>query len=1214
MTSKKSNLNRSLVSGFVISMILLLLSAVASYYTITNLIESSKWVDHTKQVLQVSEQLISEMTDAETGQRGYALTKQADFLEPYRGSEQRAKQLLESLRGLTGDNLEQQENCDSLELIMNRRYSILQQTIEDLGNGLQVDIFRLRDGNAYMAKARLLIQKIQHIEQGLLAQRTAVQSRFSRFAPIAIILASVLAVVITAVFFKRLMDNFRDKTKLADDLREKDIDITRRIEVVETLASRFADGDYTTRVSEEGKDRLGGLAISLNKMASALEKNFNEIEENRWQEEGAAQLGESIAGDRSLPEMSDQAIAFIAHYVHANMGALYLADTDESLYIAGGMALPMSIRSTRVKSGEGLVGQCFEQAKVSWIKNVEEGLYTTFTGGIIKPRELLLVPVRFEGATVGVIEIGTLGVFTEGHLAFLQRISETLGVAVNTANNRERLKQLLEETQAQAEELQEQHRELENINAELEVQAEKLQTSEEELKVQQEELLETNQELEERSRMLEEKNHIVVLRNLEIQQKAEELALSTKYKSEFLANMSHELRTPLNSVLLLSRLLAENNQGNLTTEQVEYASVIQTSGHGLLQLIDEILDLSKIEAGKLELDYERVAVADVMQDMRSLFQPLAKEKNVAFNINVAENVPGIIETDKLRLEQILKNLISNALKFTQKGSINLLVNLSPADDTQVLFAVEDTGIGIPQDKQYLIFEAFQQADGSTKRKYGGTGLGLSISRQLARLLSGEITLESEVGKGSRFTLNIPLFKMKPAVAQTGEGNATTNAGAVEAGQGSMPNQAAHATSTGSETVKSTFVLTETHASLPDDRKQLKPGDRSILVVEDDNNFAKALLDFARQRGYKVLHTARGDEAFDLAVSYLPVGILMDIQLPVKDGLSVMDELKRDSRTRHIPVHIMSSFEVRKESLTRGAIDFINKPVIFEQMNSILEKIEQTISNGQKKVLIIEDNSYHAKALAYYLSSNSVTAEISDDVSKSADTLKKKEVNCVILDMGLPGLKAYEALDLVRQNAELEHVPVIIFTGQSLSRTEEQRIRQYADAIVVKTAQSYQRILNEVSLFLHLVDQGNEKRAEKRGLGKLDEVLRNKTVLVADDDVRNIFALTKALERHNMTVLPAVDGREALQVLESNEKVDIVLMDMMMPEMDGFETIARIRKNARWKRLPVIAVTAKAMMGDREKCMQAGASDYISKPVDTDQLLSLMRVWLYDSIS
>lgn len=1213
MTSKKSNLNRSLVSGFVISMVLLLASAVASYYTITNLISSSKWVDHTKQVLQVSEQLISEMTDAETGQRGYALTKQADFLEPYNGSAERARTLLSQLRDLTQDNIEQQLNCDSLEVLMNRRYGILQRTIDDINSGLTVDIFRLRDGNTYMVQARLLVQKIQHLEQGLLRSRTAVQSRFSRFAPIAIILASVLAVVITAFFFKRLMDNFRDKTRLADDLREKDIDITRRIEVVESLAARFADGDYSVRVSEGGKDRLGGLAVSLNRMAGALEKNFNELDQNRWQEEGAAQLGEATAGDRSLPEMSDEAISFIAHYISANMGALYLADTTESLYIAGGMALPAAVRATRLKMGEGLVGQCFQNGKVSWIKNVEEGLYTTFTGGIIKPRELLLVPVRFEGAVTGVMEIGTLGAFTEAHLEFLERVSNNMGVAVNTANNRERLKQLLEETQAQSEELQEQHRELENINSELEVQAEKLQTSEEELKVQQEELMETNQELEERSRMLEEKNHIVVLRNLEIQQKAEELALSTKYKSEFLANMSHELRTPLNSVLLLSRLLSENNNGNLTPEQVEYASVIQTSGQGLLQLIDEILDLSKIEAGKLELDYERVAVADITQDMRSLFQPLAKEKNVAFTIEVADNVPGIIETDKQRLEQILKNLISNALKFTQKGSIDLRVKLSPADDTQVLFAVADTGIGIPQDKQHLIFEAFQQADGSTKRKFGGTGLGLSISRQLARLLAGEITLESEVGKGSCFTLSIPLFKIKTA-PDTDVRETTTNG---HAEKNTIPTSAAapvREAAEGSETVKSTFVLTETHESLPDDRKQLKRGDRSILVVEDDNNFAKALLDFARQRGYKVLHTARGDEAFDLAVNFLPVGILMDIQLPLKDGLSVMDELKRDARTRHIPVHIMSSFEVRKESLTRGAIDFINKPVIFEQMNTILEKIERTINNEQKKVLIIEDNSYHAKALAYYLSSNSVTAEISDDVEKSADTLKKKEVNCVILDMGLPGLKAYEALDLVRQNAELEHVPVIIFTGQSLSRTEEQRIRQYADAIVVKTAQSYQRILNEVSLFLHLVDQGNEKRAEKRGLGKLDEVLRNKTVLVADDDVRNIFALTKALERHKMTVLPAVDGREALQVLQSNEKVDIVLMDMMMPEMDGFETIARIRKNSRWKRLPIIAVTAKAMIGDREKCMQAGASDYISKPVDTDQLLSLMRVWLYDSIA
>jgi signal transduction histidine kinase/DNA-binding response OmpR family regulator/CHASE3 domain sensor protein len=1194
--SMQRNLNRGLSTGFTISLVLLLASAVASYYTINRLIESTRLVDHSHRVLQAAENIISNIKDGEAGQRGYLLTRQLDFLEPYNGAKDRTIAALNQVRELTIGNPQQQINCDSLEIAINNRFSILAQSIADAQDSVAINIFRLRDGHVYMRQALLLVQRIQHIEEDLLLSHTSQLNQFVRFAPIAIILATLLALLITIFFFKRVLEDSKAKSIMADELRHKDIETRNRIDIIEKLAARFAAGDYSTRLNMEEKDELGNLSASLNKMAAALDLNFRQLSANQWQQEGTARLSERIAGEKDLNELSAEALSFLAEYTNSQVGAVYLVDTDMSLYVAGGFALPVALQQMRIKTGEGLPGQCFDRKKEIWLKSISDNLYTTFSSGVIKPKELLLIPVLFEGHAVGVIELGTINSYEQYHVDYLKRISEMMGIAINTARNRTRLKELLEETQAQSEELQAQHRELENINAELEVQAEKLQTSEEELKVQQEELMETNQELQERSRQLEEKNHMIVLRNLEIQKKAEELTLSTRYKSEFLANMSHELRTPLNSVLLLSRLLSENNQGNLNKEQIEYAQVIQSSGQGLLQLIDEILDLSKIESGKLELEYERIPVNDIVQNMRTLFLPMANEKNVNFTVQVDGAVPGIIETDKLRLEQILKNLISNALKFTHSGSIDLLVSLANDKENFIDFTVVDSGIGIPEDKQQLIFEAFQQADGSTKRKYGGTGLGLSISRQLARLLHGDISLESTPGKGSRFTLTIPLFKATPE-KQTAKKE-------IVAAEAPTP----------AKTAPSPFIATDIPNTLADDSHNIKTDDKVLLVVEDDVHFAKALLDFARQKNYKVIHIVRGDMVLETAARYKPLGILLDIQLPMKDGLTVMDELKKDSRTRHIPVHIMSSFEVKKESLHRGAIDFINKPVLYEQMNMILEKIEQVVNTDLKKVLIVEDNTHHAKALAYYLSTNKIEATISSDIQEGMQALQKKEVTCVILDMGLPGTKAYEALDIVRQNTELENVPIIIFTGQSLSRQDETKIRQYADTIVVKTAHSYQRILNEVSLFLHLVDQQDDKKPPSvRSLGKMDEVLKNKTVLIADDDVRNIFALTKALEKHKMSVITAVDGKEALQLLEKNDNVDIVLMDMMMPEMDGYEAILRIRKNPKWKRLPVIAVTAKAMMGDREKCIQAGASDYISKPVDSDQLLSLMRVWLYETV-
>ncbi|HJT74386.1 MAG TPA: response regulator, partial [Chitinophaga sp.] len=633
---------------------------------------------------------------------------------------------------------------------------------------------------------------------------------------------------------------------------------------------------------------------------------------------------------------------------------------------------------------------------------------------------------------------------------------------------------------------------------------------------------------------------------------------------------------------------------------VESARVIQSSGKGLLDLIDEILDLSKIEAGKMDLELAPVPVHEICTDMESLFVPIAREKNLELKVNIHDNAPALIETDKMRLEQILKNLLSNALKFTARGTVLLQVE-EAEDEGYVRFCVKDTGIGIPQDKQQVIFEAFQQADGSTRRKYGGTGLGLSISRELAKLLGGEIRLNSDAGQGSEFIVTIPIHplpgteeKVTPPTLQQAEEVWQ------EAKQARQHHNNTH------------YIADEIPAEIPDDRQTITPEDKVVLIVEDDTRYANILLDFTRKQGYKGIVAVRGDDGIEMAKRYKPLAILLDIVLPVKSGWEVMDALKSNLATRHIPVHIISSLEAKKESLQKGAVDFINKPLALDQMPRIFQQLENMLNSNLRKVLIVEENPKHAQALAYFLENFNVSTEIAGNISNGVTALLEKDVNCVILDMGVPDQQAYETLETVKHNPGLENLPIIIFTGKNLSRAEENRIRQYADSIVIKTAHSYQRMLDEVALFLHLVEEKGGVKPPRKQQAPLKEILEGKTVLIADDDVRNIFSLTKALEQHKMNIVSALDGKEAIEQLASNSKVDIVLMDMMMPEIDGYETIRQIRLLPAYRQLPILAVTAKTMVGDREKCIKAGASDYISKPVDIDQLVSLLRVWLYDN--
>lgn len=1188
---------KNLQLGFSISLLILFFSSTASFISIKRLDENKDRLLNTSHSIKLFDAVLKDLQDAETAHRGYLLTGSKVFLAPYHQALQNLPKSLNHLDDIKYENTNQTANINKLKAKANERVNAFETLLEIKNEGGTITTEQLKHGKELMDDCNAVIDEIVSNEEIILKKTSTSLDFYSEYTSFFIVIATLISLFITIFLYRRVKKNYYKREELQGNLRAKEAEISKRLQIIEKIAGKISQGNYDISIDTKDGNDLGSVAESLNTMAVSLKESFDKINNKEWVQYGLASLNKGLLGEKTPAEISEEALSQLIHHSEGLNGALYLFDDSEELQLQSSYGLEKHMLKSYAV-GEGMVGQVFVSKKTKHIENLTpESFNISFANGKLKISNLTLLPLLISDQSIGVIEIGFGEPLSEYKLEYLTESCRGIALAIEDAKNRSHIQKLLEETQTQTEELQSQHSELEGLNTELEAQAQKLQASEEELKVQQEELLQSNQELEERSRALEEKNQLIAERNLEIQHKAEQLALSTKYKSEFLANMSHELRTPLNSILLLSRLLAENEESNLNTDQVDSAKVIQSSGSSLLQLIDEILDLSKIEAGKMVLDIQKEDLLDIVQTIKSLFNPLAQEKNLNLLFHVEEGVNPTIETDRLRLEQILKNLISNALKFTSEGSVSLSVKQTQED---FLFIVKDTGIGISHDQQKIIFEAFRQADGSTKRRFGGTGLGLSISKEIAKLFGGHITLESETGKGSTFTLTVPKqYHYEPQHQNIDE----------------LLNEIAHEVVESQNLAETT--TSSTAISIPkeidDDRHNLKLGDKIILIVEDDINFAKTLLNYTRKQNYKGIVAVRGDIAAGLAEKHLPLAILLDIQLPIKDGWQVMDEIKSNPTTKHIPVHIMSSLQVKKESLKKGAIDFINKPVALEQINQIFNKIEEALARHPKKVLIIEENPKHASALSYFLNSSHIGTEIKSNISDSIYALMQNEADCVILDMGLPDKTGYEALDAMKKNPGLENLPIIVFTGKNLSQQEEARIKRYADSIVLKTAHSYKRILDEVGLFLHLVEENsipaNKKKINK--LGSLQETLKDKKILIADDDVRNIFSLSKALEKYQVKVVSAIDGKDALEQLENNPDTTIVLMDMMMPEMDGYETIKRIRQIPEYKNLPIIAVTAKAMVGDREKCIKAGASDYISKPVDTDQLLSLLRVWLYE---
>jgi CheY-like chemotaxis protein/HAMP domain-containing protein len=970
-------------------------------------------------------------------------------------------------------------------------------------------------------------------------------------------------------------------------------------------ADVIGSGDYSPVVQvRSNSDTLG---ISLNNMKNNLRKLSEENALRTWLLTGATELGDKMRGEKDVRELANEIVNKLATYLKAQIGAIYLAENGH-LNLAGSYAFHYrKENSNQLKLGQGLVGQAALEKKPIVLSPVPDDYIKINSGlGNSSPKNIIVYPFQYDQQLKGVIEIGSAAEFSDRDLQFLNMVTENIGIAFNSSQSRTKMKELLEETQRQAEELETQQEELKQTNEELEEKTELLEKSEAELKAQQEELQQTNEELEEKANLLEEQKEKLEVAKMEVETKARELEITSKYKSEFLANMSHELRTPLNSILILAQLLGENKGKNLGAKEVEFAQNIYSSGADLLNLINEILDLSKVESGKIELDISQVDLRDVTESLRSTFQEIAKNKPIEFDINYrAESLTSPVFTDKERLEQILRNLLSNAFKFTGKGGsvvLDVAIVSPPTDvknknlhnlDEVIAFSVTDTGIGIPENKHGVIFEAFQQADGSTKRKYGGTGLGLSISRELAHALGGEIHLTSKEGRGSTFTLFLPL-KFDASIVTPVEKEVTVK-----------------------KKAERIFTPARKENGLPkenviDDRDQVHENDKVILIIEDDVQFANILLNFIREKGYKGILAHQGNSGLSLARHYRPDAIILDMKLPVMDGSEVLKILKSDPDLRHIPVQIVSGYDRRNESLELGAFDFVKKPLVQNDLDSAFGRVEEFIQRKLKKLLIVEDNKLQNKAIRELIGNGDVKS-ISAYTGEEAHTLLVKEkFDCIIIDLGLPDMAGMDLLEKIKANNALNKIPIIVYTGKEVTKQEAAQLSKLASTVVLKTANSHERLLDETVLFLHSVESKlpKEKQQIIRKLHKTDEVLKNKKILIVDDDMRNIYSLTNALEEEGVRCITAENGKEAIKVLKEQPDTDIILMDVMMPEMDGYEATEAIRKMDKFAKLPIIALTAKAMKGDREKCLDSGMSDYIAKPVNIEQLLSLMRVWLY----
>jgi HAMP domain-containing protein/CheY-like chemotaxis protein/signal transduction histidine kinase len=965
--------------------------------------------------------------------------------------------------------------------------------------------------------------------------------------------------------------------------------LTNQVRAIAEVATAVTKGDLTRSIQVEARGEVAELKDNINTMIDNLRLTTDRNTEQDWLKTNLARFTGMLQGQRDLATVGRMLLSELAPLVNAQQGVIYQMESESTVADDGKLVLLSTFADTpegyvrEVRIGEGLVGQCASEKNRILITELPKKT-APIRSGLFKavPKNVIVLPVLFEDRVKAVIELASLSTFTASHLAFLEQLTSSIGIVLNSIEATMQTEGLLKQSQQLATELQ----------------------------TQQKELQQTNEQLAQKAQELAEQNYEVELKNQEIEQarraledKARELALTSKYKSEFLANMSHELRTPLNSILVLGQQLAENPDGSLSTKQVEFARTIHGAGTDLLNLISDILDLSKIESGTVSVEAEEIFFGSLLDSISRPFRHEAENRKLEFEVINDPSTGRSLVTDTKRLQQVLKNLLSNALKFTEQGTVRLSVSTAlsgwSADHpvlngarSVIAFEVADSGIGIPPEKQRIIFEAFQQADAGTSRKYGGTGLGLAISRELASLLGGEIQLKSTPGQGSTFTLYLPQTYVGPAAANI-----------IRSESGGMPAAPAFLTK---------VAAVEQESRIEDDRQNLSEGDAILLIVEDDPHYARVLCDLSRDKGFKVLVARTGDEALSLAREYNPTAISLDVFLPDMLGWTVLNHLKQDARTRHIPIQMLTLDEDRHHGLSCGAFAFVTKPTSSEELNTVLTRIRYYSQPRRKRLLVVEDNPAEQLSIRELLGHDDIDIDVVDCGASALEQLESGDYDCVVLDLRLPDMSGFEILEQLRDTPKLRDLPVVVFTGRELTPDEDTQLHMLARSVVVKDVQSPERLLDETALFLHRVigDLPQQKQQMIERLHQSDDALGSRKVLIVDDDVRNIFALSSVLERRGMTVLSAGTGREAIRIIESTPDLAIVLMDIMMPEMDGYETMQVIRQNPALRRLPIVALTAKAMKGDREKCLEMGASEYLAKPVNTEQLLSALRMWLH----
>lgn len=1169
----------------VIAALAIVVLAVTSSRNLDDINKARTWVDHTLKVIIEKETMESAVKDLESRTRAYAATGDERFLL---GSDELKKKIergFNTLKILTMDNPSQQANLAELSPLLSERMSHLDrltQECKEHGPQAAKKYLTLPEKGATWNWMRVT-QKIKTEEEQLLDSRTAdVLAQIKKTEALGLILAGIFfsAVVAIGVIVVR--------------------GISRSIRSLVEGTERVAEGDINVRIPITGNDEMATLGRAFNSMIDKLRVLSEKQDNLNWHRLNLNNISALLEGHRDVESAANVLLLNLVPLLEAHQAAFYLVyqtGRERSLRMVASYGISdTELIQTNIQYGEGLVGQAARDGRKLVLRDVHPDHYVVKSAlTSAKPLEVVILPLVFEANTIGVIELASLSGFSETYQTFLDEISERIALSINSISVSAQVDHLLAESQTLVEELQAQQEELES-------QQDELRSANEELEDKAEALDQQNQEISDKNSELEEMQ-------ISLSEKANELSLASKYKSEFLANMSHDLRTPLNSLLIFSELLGENDEKNLLDFQVDYAQNIHAAGKTLLSLIDDILDLSKIESGTVVLDTADVTINDIVSEMQRHFELIAENKNVQFIISVADDVPETMKTDRKRLSQLLTNLLSNAFKFTEKGSVQLVVSrlAGTAIGGQISrgalqFQVIDTGIGISKDKHELVFEAFRQADGSIKRKYGGTGLGLAICRQLSELLGGHIDLQSSPGEGSIFTVDLPIaYEGKRELPVSDVAALLTN-----------PISANRSLERSIETTRDFKMMMQ--SEIDDDRRSIESGDRVLLMIEDDPHFARMLLDVARKHSFKGVISLTGQEGLTLARKLKPDGITLDLRFPDVEGWVVLDQLKFIPETKHIPVHIISVDRERQRSLEAGAIGFLEKPVSAKSLSDAIATIESISEKVDGKILLVATEEHIREQLSEVLGDSDMTVQAVASASAAIETLDKAKTpfDCVVIDIDLEDMNSIELIELIQKRDDQPKPPILIYSERDLSEADIAALDKLRQSSTIKDVNSPERLLSEAVLFLHRVEASlpEKKRVAIDIARQNDPPLVGRKVLIVDDDPRNIAALTGALQKQKMNLLFAENGKEALDKLSETPDVDLVLMDMMMPVMDGYEAMREIRLMEQFRRLPIIAVTAKAMKEDRRKCLEAGASDYITKPVDRSQLLSLLRVWLY----